>query len=190
MGNYLAAYDGAQNRDYKEIGAHGSMDVFLALLLAGYATLNLPDSDRVRQRWLAERRLTAHGVIPARFPHDELGLPHFIEPTRGQMKQLIGFKQDGCMWIALERSTIDRGRKLLPVRCPTLEAFTWIYDHRDEDSSCYAQIRGETVTAFGRAFDLVLPELVESSWYEKLQQLRAVVASIESAADPQLIITG
>lgn len=156
--------------DSVRIGANGSEEVLMALLLAAYAAGRWPESRRVR-RWVRPR----FGA-PARLTSS------WDRMSVRELNELLAATDDGCAWVGLVTSRDGYrpagavGRR--PPSCPTLIALMRIYTAAITNYS--EPIEGRTIAAadvpaVADAVGAVLPKLAESSWNETLRDFHGLL---------------
>lgn len=155
------------------IGTNGAGDVLPAQLLAAYSLTRCSEADRVRGSWV-----TLGYGYGRRVPREEK-LPYADLRTRSGTAAAFAFAYDGCAWLALNRATIARGRKLKPVRCPVLAAIcAW----DDANQAAWARQRDFSLTvdetaALADALGHLGNLFATSPWAENLLDFTGVVGA-------------
>lgn len=181
MGFYIAAYGKPQfPRDsgilqLENVGCNGSQIAWCALLFAGYALGDWPESRRVRRAWLATW---------------EPDSGHYRIDTRPAIQAAVAADHDGLgsTWVTLDgtcpRYSATRGIKQTPPTCPVLVPLAALWLQCQDGAS--GRMQHVQVKQLLAAYDLVCENLRTSGWASKLLRLRGPIAAAATTPDAYL----
>lgn len=188
MGFYIGAHK--RNKELitsERVGTNGSQQVWCALLFAGYAVGNWPESKRAR-RWVSPH-LGLHrppelptGYLYKQSPENLAELIAFNKPSPRETGTIVPDTEE-CTWIMLAgqergKPSVNIGLKLKPVLCPLLKSLVELYQQcQERPDGRGGKINASKVSSLLKAYDAVCFNLTDSCWHNKLMRLRSVIAA-------------
>lgn len=186
MGYHIALEENAprdqagDRRRSVKVGSYGSQEYMMALLVAGYATGDNPESKRACG-WV-EVQAGAHkaGVL------DDLGQrygrnPYDYRHLRNRpvlISELISANQEDSTWIAMSQNydgqyTYELGRKFKPFADPNLEALAAFAD-KVLDGDPVQSVDAASVATLAPVIRAAVNRLGASCWYETMNGVAEV----------------
>lgn len=144
------------------VGTNGSQEVMFALWFAAYGVGSLPDSDRVRRRWLVAYGPAADWMR-ANHPHRS--------PTVLDMQTMIGINSgtgdNVCGGYLRPRAeAIVRGLSHNPTRCPVLAPVVEFWN-----DSYGVRLPADLVARLAASAASLAPALAKSCWYTRMTEV-------------------
>ena len=160
---------------YKRVGGYPSQNALCAILFAGYAAGNHPESKRVR-RWVRSVYKWEDKSAPDTIP-DKFNTTRKVD----DLKTLLAFRHNNCHWVTFETNglnkgqtrSMDRGLKLKIPTCPILAGLVILYT-RIVVADPFEDIPAAEVPAVRDAITAVLPNLSECVWHADVKEVLAV----------------
>lgn len=159
-------------RSGERIGPHGTVEVLLAVLLAGYSVTGRSDARRVR-RWIVECQTNGHDV-PRRYPSTEMRLDKM---TKSGMEEILAYRQgevfNGVL-IPLDNFVsidVEAVKKNMALRQPSDRMVQVLCDCMlATPVNGEIHITGRQLELFAHAVGTLLPFISENAWYWNLKR--------------------
>ena len=181
IGSYPASGKGCIK--VERIGGNGAGRPWCAILLAGYAAGNWPESDRARQ-WIEVKPYRWKNLDTARpEPVMRPDLPTELN-TADDVRKVIATNLDDSQWFALKTNRW-RYNDILAIRsarakrptCPVLASLVRLCEAACIEFSPRSKLTPSETRALLAAHEGATARLRANCWYDKLMRINAVIES-------------